>query len=213
MSIADEIRAVLQEVGSLVVVHKPDGTETNTDYIDDNSHSEHTNPNIRAFFYDLNLHYPTDVQPGDTVRWGTDPYTTEILITAMSPQMFENEIVEFIASGYVVNDVGGFWFYNQDADPGDDYDENPAWAELYPALQIRTTVMDRLYRSMIRPAGNDSMDVADLSLQMFISSYFSKVAMGMQWRSVTGQKYKVDHIEENNFPGLRVVFLSEETRA
>lgn len=213
MTIADEVRAVLQEVGSAVTIRKADGTLVTGEFLDDTSHTEHTNPNIRAFFYDLNLHAPSAAVVGDTLIWGAAPHQVEILLTAMAPQMFENEIVEYVASGYVVNTKGAFWKYTQGTDPNNQYDEVPAWAELYPGIEIHGTIMDRLYRSMIKPIANESMDVTVERLQFFISSYFANVAMGMQWRSTTGRIYKVDHIEDHNFVGIRSVFLSEENRA
>jgi hypothetical protein len=212
MGIADEVRAVLAEVGSLITVRKPNGTETSTDYMDSNDHTEHTNPAIRAFFFDISLHSPTVASVGDTIRWGQEPNITEMLITAMAPQMFENVVVEYVASGYRVNTKGGFYKYDQDAPPGPDYDENNFWVLVYPELEIRGTIMDQLYRSRIKSIGRDSMDVTTSKLQMFVSDYFSEVAMGMQWRSNTGRVYKVDHIEDHNFVGIRAIFLSEETR-
>ncbi len=209
MSIADEVRAVLQEVGSAATVRQPNGVVSATDYIDDNSHSEHTNPSVRAFFIDLNIQHPTQVTVGSTVSWGT----TELLITSMSPQMFENEVVEYVASGYIVNTRGSFWEPDQEADPDtDDYDSPPEWAELYTGLEIRGTIMDRLYRSAVKAIAKESMDVTVGKLQMYISDYFSLIAMGMQWRSQSGRVYRVEHIEDHNFPGIRAVFLTEETR-
>lgn len=215
MSIADEVREVLQEVGSAIVIRKPIGTLVTGEFIDDTSHTEHTNANIRAFFYDLNLHAPSAAVVGDSLIWGVAPHEVEIILTAMAPQMFENEIVEYVASGYVVNTKGAFWKYDQEtaANDANDYDPILGWSILYPNVEIHGTIMDRLYRSMIKPIANESMDVTIERLQFFISAYFSNVKMGMQWRSTDGRVYKVDHIEDHNFIGIRSVFLSEETRA
>jgi len=216
MSIADEIRAVLQEVGSEMTIRKPGGTLVTGEFLDDNSHTEHTNPMIGAFFFDLNLQAPTAAVVGDTLIWGSDPHQAEVILTAIAPQMFENEVVEYIASGYVVNAKGAFWKYDQDAvaNEANKYDPVPAWVQLYPGVEIHGAVMDQMYRSMAKPAANESMDVSVIRLQLFISSYFTDIAMGMQWRSaVGGVVYKVDHIEDNNFIGIRSVFLTEDTRA
>jgi hypothetical protein len=210
MSIAEEIREVLIEVGSSSVIRQPDGTETTTDYIDDNSHAEHTNAAIRAFFIDLSLHSPTEATVGSTIKWGN----TELLITSLSPQMFEDEVVEYVASGYVVNTKGNFYYYEQEETPdeSENYDIIREWQELYPGLEIRGTIMDRLYRSMIKSIANESMDVETHKLNLFISDYYSEIAMGMQWRTTDGRKYKVEHVEDHNFIGIKVVFMSEELR-
>jgi hypothetical protein len=214
MSIADEIKEVLQEVGSAIVIRKPIGTEISGEFIDSNDHAEHTNPNIRAFFYDLNLHSPTSAEIGDTLIYGVAPFQVEILLTVIAPQMFENQVVEYLASGYVVNTKGAFWQYDQDgeANEANDFDPVPGWSVVYPGIEIHGTIMDRLYRSMVKQIADDSMDVAVEKLQLFISDHFVGVKMGMQWRSVDGRVYRVEHIEDHNFVGIRVVFLAEENR-
>jgi len=214
MSIADEVRSVLQEVGSAIILRKWNGVEVLGEYFDDTSHTEHTNPSIRAFFYDFSFHHPTAAEVGDTVIWGENPHQLEILITAMAPQFFANEVVEYIASGYVVNTRGAFWYYDQEdtTDDPPDLDELTVWKVLYSGIEIHGTIMDRLFRSMVKSTADESIDVALERLQLFVSAQFTNVKMGMQWRSTTGRIYKVDHIEDHNFVGIRSVFLSEETR-
>lgn len=211
MSIADEIRAVLQEVGTAITVIKPgQAPVTEGNYMDDNSHVAHTNPAIRAFFLDVSLHSPTDVSIGDTITWLNG--AKKLLITAMLPEMFENEVVEYSASGYLVNSEGAFHnLVTEKPQASNNYQEKKNWVDLYPGETIYGSLMDRLYRSSVMAVANESMDVQLNNLQLFVSSYYQDVAMGMRYTDASGV-YKVEQTEDSTFPGIRIIYLTNETR-
>ena len=213
MSIASEIKSVLQEVGSSITVRKWDGTLVTGEFIDDTSHTEKEKPIAQSFFFNLSLHHPTAIEVGDTVIWGTSPHIMEILVTAIAPQFFAREIVEYIASGFVVNAKGAFYSFNQETDDAtSDYDEVPKWLPVYPSIETHATMIDSTLKDMLQAIGGQSMDVALDRPVLFVSSKFSNIAMGMQWRSTTGSMYKVNTVGDNSYIGIRAVFLSEETR-
>lgn len=211
MTIASELLAVLQEVGSACTILKPNGTIVTGEYLDMEDHAEHTNPQIRAFFFTMSLPYPSSAAVGDILVVGsTEPQY--ILLTVKAPQRFAGEIVEYSASGYLANAAGKFQYYEQDGGYDSDYNKVEGWQDLYTGVTIRGALMDRLYRSNVTPIANEIMDVSENSLHFYISDYFSDVAMGMRWVGDNGDIFKVDQIEKYNFLGVQLVFLSEDTR-
>jgi len=213
MTIAEELLDVLQEVGSTYTILKPDGTWITGEYLDLNDHAEHTNPSIRAFLYNMSLHNPSQCAVGDVLRVDSGGSVhTDILLTIKAPQGFSGEVVEYSGSGYLANGAGHFEKYVQDGGFDSDNNRIRTWTNIYPGLTIRGALMDRLYRSSISMVANEVLDIAENNLHFYISSYFSDVAMGMRWVGDDGRKYKVDQIEDHNFPGIRLVFMSEYTK-
>lgn len=210
-TIAEELLAVLKEVGSPYTVIKPNGDQVTGEYLDLNDHAEHTNSSIRAFFYDMSLHNPSKCAVGDILRIDSGGAITDVLLTVKAPQGFSGEIVEFTGSGFLANATGHFEQYNQNGGFDSDNNRIKNWVDLYPGVTVRGAMMDRLYRSSATGIANETVDVQENALQFYISSYYAAVEMGNRWVGDDGTKYKVDQIEEHNFTGIRVVFLSEYT--
>ncbi len=210
MSISDDIKKVLQEVAASCTIYKPDGTVVTGEYVDTVSHTEHTTPLIRGFFTDLTLYHPTQAEVGDVVEFEGK----QVIILARAAEIFEDDIVDYLASGYTANSSGSFQDFVQDAGFDADYNKIQAWTDIYPGITIRGSMIDRLFRSNILEIGDHSFEAEQDQIHLYVSGYYDKVEMGMRWVPDTGTKfYKVEQIEEFRFPGIRLVFLSEDTRA
>lgn len=207
MSIDDDIRGVLEEVGTPCVIHKPQGVSITGEYIDPTSHTEHTTPMIRSFFVDFTTANPTQMTVGDVIEWSG----RKILLLVLEPEMFEGGAVDYLSAGYRVNAHGAFQHFDQDAGFDADYKRNRSWEVLYDNVQ--GTIMDRLFRSMVMSVSDHTLDMETNKLHFYISSYYSEVKMGMRWvPSDGGPSLTVENIEDHTFPGIRVVFLADDTR-
>lgn len=206
MTIDQDLLDVLQEVGTPVTIYKPDGTTITGEYVDFTTHTEHTTPLIRGFFVDFTLQYPTQIEIGDVLMYGD---STEVLILAKEAERFEGNVVDYLASGYKVTSSGRFQHYVEDAGYDVDYRKIRNWQDLYTG--VKGCMMDRLFRSNVVGIGNDSAEVELDRLHLYVSDYYD-VKMGMRWVTDAGEIFKVDQIEPYRFPGVNLVFLSEETR-
>ena len=208
MPIDEDILEVLREVGTSCTIYKPDGTVVTGEYMDFLTHTEHTTPLIRGFFIDFTLHHPTQAEVGDVLEYGTNG--KKVILLAKEVEMFENSPVDYLASGYTVTGTGKF----QKADQDDGYDAQ--YNKVVQSEDVYTGVMgclmDRLFRSNIISIADESMNVELDRLHLYVSGYYSNVEMGMQWVDDSGRTYQVEQIEPYRFPGILVVFLSEDTR-
>jgi len=206
MSIDADILSVLSEVGAPFTIYKPDGTTVSGEYLDPTPHVEHTTPAIRAYFVDFTIPHPTSVEVGDVVG-----YTgAEVIILALQPELFEGLPVDYVASGYRVNTTGSFQTYSQGAGFDSNYQRVKSWTDVYTG--VRSSMMNRLFRSDMKGVGNDSVEVELDRLHLYVSDYY-KIEHGMRWVTDSGDIYKVAQIESDRFIGINLVFLEEDTRS
>jgi len=207
MALSDDIREVLEEVGTPYTIIKPDGAEVTGEYFDTVSHTEHTTPVIRGFFTDFALTHPTQVEVGDVLHYLTDH---RLIVIAKAPEAFEGEVIDYLGSGYKVNSRGNFLNYDEDAGWDADYNKVKAWTPVYEG--VYGTLMDRQFRSDMKAIADESMEVELDRLHLWVSDYFD-VEPGMRWWVSGDEYYKVEQIEPHRFPGMKLVFLTEDTRA
>lgn len=206
--INEDILAVLQEVGTSCTIYKPDGTVVTGEYMDFITHTEHTTPLIRGFFTDFTLHHPTQADIGDVIEYG--PVGKRVILLAKEVEMFEDSPVDYLASGYTVNTSGAFRNFNQAEGFDADYNKLMNWTDLYTGVQ--GCLVDRLFRSNVIGIADESMNAELDRLHLYVSNYYVGVEMGMRFLTDGGDKYQVDQIEPYRFPGIRLLFLSEDNR-
>lgn len=206
MTIAEDISAVLSEVGTPCTIYKPDGSVITGEHIDETAHVEHTTPAIRAFFIDFTLQATTQATVGDVIEYSNEG----VIITALQPEIFEGTPVDYVASGYRTNVIGEFQTYQQGAGYDLNYRRIKTWVSVYS--NVRACMMDRLFRSNVVGVGADSIEVELDRLHLYVSDYYN-VETGMRWVNSTGDYYKVAQIEPYQFKGINLVFLTEDTRS
>lgn len=202
----EDILEVLAEVGVPYTVHKPDGTTVTGEYFDDTPHTEHTTPIIRGFFHDFTLHHPSQANVGDVLEYLGG---SKLLLVAKAPESFEGGIIDYLASGYVVNSLGTLQNYDASAGYDASYRKVKAWIDTYTGVQA--TMMDRQFRSAMKAIADESMEVELDRIHLWLSDYYD-VEPGMRWKLSDTEYYKVEQIEPYRFPGLKLVFLTEDTR-
>lgn len=209
MTLAADISEVLAEVGTLYSTVKPDGSDVEGEYyFDSNSHTEHTTPMIRGYFFDFTLTADSPADIGDVIEYVGGG---SILVMAKAPEIFENQIIDYLASGYVANAHGDFLVYSDGnrAERDGDYRLTREWKVAYEG--VRGTIMDRLFRSAMKAMGDHAYEAELDRLHLWVSSYYD-VKPGMRFQLTGGDYYKVAQIEQFRFPGLNLVFLTEDTR-
>jgi len=207
MSIDKDVYDVLAEVGTEFTIYKPNGTVIIGEHLDFETHTEHTTPLIRSFFTDYNFQHPTQVEIGDVIEASNGKKS---IILSMDAEMFENEPVDYLASGYQVNALGSFKNYQQDAGFDEDYNRIRNWVEVY--ADVQGCMIDRLFRSNVMSVADESFNTELDRIHLYVSAYYSEVAMGMQWETSNNELYKVEQVEPYRFPGVLVVFLAEDNR-
>jgi hypothetical protein len=149
---------------------------------------------------------PTQVEVGDALLFLTNQ---KILVVAKSPESFEDGVIDYIASGYVINSIGTLQNYDPNAGYDSKYKKNKTWTDSY--TDVYATMMDRQFRSAMKGVGNNSVEVELDRIHLWLSATYD-VEPGMRWRVSESEYYKVEQIEPFRFPGLKLVFLTEDTR-
>lgn len=205
MSISDDIAAVLSEVATSLTIHKPDGTTVTGEFMDYETHTDHTTPLIRAFMFDYTLAADTQVVVGDVIEFAG----RKVLVLVKEPEYFENTIVDFLSSGYKCNVVGSIEEYDADAGWDSEYKKNKPWTEVHASFNA--VMMDRKFRSNMLPIADASMEIELDRLHLFLSDYYM-VNQGDRFRLSATEAYKVEQVESYNIPGIQLVFLTEDSR-
>ena len=209
MAINEDILEVLREVGTACTVRQPDGTVVTGEYMDFVTHTEHTTPLIRGWFIDFTLHHPTAANIGDIIEYG--PNSKRVILLTKEVEMFENEPVDYLASGYTANVEGEFQDYVEDDGWDADYEKVQSWVTLHS--NVMGTQMDRLFRSNVIGIADESMNAELDRMHLYVSGYYSDVKMGMRWVPNNGAgPFKIDQIEPYMFPGIHLCFISEDHR-
>ena len=205
MTISEDISDVLEEVGTSLTIYKPDGTTVTGEYIDHESHTDHTTPLIRAFMSDFTLSAETQAVVGDVVGFAGKT----VLILVREPEYFEDAVVDYLASGYKSNSIGDFESYNQDGGWDAEYKKIKGWNSNHES--VRAVLMDQQFRSKMLSIADESMEIELDRLHLYVSDYYT-VAPGDRYRVSATEKYKVEQIESYKMPGIQIVFLTEDER-
>ena len=102
--IGDDIKSVLQELGTPVTIHKPDGSIITGEYVDYDMYFEQSTEFIRQNCYNADYQYDTQADFGDVL----DMAGIMVMIMNTKPTRFEDEVV--INNGFMIemNCVGKF---------------------------------------------------------------------------------------------------------
>jgi len=125
--IGEDIKDVLVELGTSILIYKYPGPTTITEACDHEFYSTHSSEFLRQFFSGVSLVYDSQVVSGDVV----DAMGMSFIVTSISPTYFENEIVDLTAVFYRCNCVGKIQRYLQKSSWDGDYKKVRAWQDIY----------------------------------------------------------------------------------
>ena len=207
MSIGPDLAEVYAEVGTLIKILKPDGTEVLGEYLDVDINRQVTKPFIREFFMEAAFSYTTAVVGGDVVEFIVDG--RKFLVMNLTAEVFENQIINNNAVLYKCNEVAtikrlikGGW--------NDDYVQERVWPNVIVGVPILLT--ERFFGTglgAVEP--QDFMEYDILDNQMYISEYYGVKPLDRVWLSDT-EFFQVDFVEKRKFEGVWSCVLSEDTR-
>jgi len=205
VSIGADIKAVYEEIGSSITFIRDSGNVSG-EYIDSEIAAQATKPFIREYFRNANFSHVTSGEVGDIFSFDS---TGELyMIMNLSPDIFENEVIEYNAVVYKANVSGELKRPSGEVWDAQTYQKTAVFKTIKP-------IAYGLYTSFIY--GNEQItesDFAEYGIQhdqaYFPISYGIKV--DDRYEPVSGEYYKVTSIQRRQFPGHVVVDLAEDSR-
>ncbi len=205
MSIGADINSVYEEIGSSITFIR-DGGNISGEYIDSEISAQATKPFIREYFRNANFSYMTSGEPGDVLQ--IDSTGEKYMIMNLSPDIFENEVIEYNAVIYKANVSGELKRPSGEVWDAQTYQKKAVFETVRP-------IAYSLYTSFL--FGNELIsdnDVAEYGINKdqayFPASY--NIRVDDRYEPVSGEYYKVTALHKRRFPGHIVVDLSEDTR-
>lgn len=127
MSIGQDIKDVLEELGTSLFIYKLPSATVITEKCDHEFFPTHSSEFLRQFFSSATLPFDTQLRSGDLVQ----VMGTHFLCTGILGSSFENGVVDKIATFYRCNTIGKLSRYRQSAEFGTDYVKERNWVDIY----------------------------------------------------------------------------------
>jgi len=206
VSIGDDIKEVLEEVGAAYAIIRDSG-DVSGEYGVYDLTSQATKPITLEHFRRGMLSYDTNAAAGDVIEFTET--SERFMVMNKLPELFENAAIRYesifykcnVSSGEIIRPSGETW-------ASDTYHKETQWEVIKnncDAMQVAA-----LY-------GNDletDQDLALLNLQK--DEVYIPHSVGAQvmdrWQPASGEYYQVATIETRRFPGVDVLIVEEDHR-
>ena len=208
MSVGDDIKEAIVDVGSTYTVIRDDG-DISGEYALLEYSSQVTKPLTIEHFRRAMVSHDTEMVTGDILEF--DSVNERYLVTNKMSELFENAVVHFeavlykcnISSGELLRPSGETW-----DDPTDLYHKTPSWEVIKDncdAMQVAS-----LY-------GNDLETDQQLGLMgLNRDEVLLPHSLGAQaldrWQPTSGEYYMVSRIETRRYPDIDVLVVEEDHR-
>lgn len=207
MSIGPDIKDVLDELGTPFNIHHIDGSVStpSAEKLDYDTYPDHSSEFIRQFFYTVALPYTTIVAKGDIISFND----TFFLVTNLTPSLFENGIVDYVAVLFRCNVFGGIIQRFSDS-PGfsADYTRLPNWTDIYTGVYALHT------EDRFGAGTEDFKDVLDFPIEkdtLYITGNYD-IKIGDRWKVSSTEYYKIDKISTRRLDNVNIIALGSDTR-
>ena len=205
MSIGPDIKEVYEEVGITFTLIRESG-DVSGEYLHFHLNRQVTKPFIREFFLESFFAYDTDVQAGEVVKFDTteDAY----LVMNKTPQLFENEIIQYHGVLYKCNVSGEL----QRPSGEDEWDSN------YRKQTTFEVIKSNCYALQTEALYGHDIDTDEELGMIGVENHelYLPASVGVQqldrYVPVSGEDYRVDTIKKRRYNAIDVVELSKETR-
>ncbi len=204
MTIADDIKEVLAEVGTSLTLHNPDGSTVTNLHVDPSAYPDQSTLFVRMFQQLGSLAADTPVGNGSIVEYGGIFY----IVTNFVPTMFENAVVENIVVFYRCNTTVDIFTHN-DA-PGYDasYNKLPEWTPT--ATTLRACFVEK--RLLESPEIEASVySTGNVTNVLYIPAV-NPVKRGDRITTPDGVNYKIEHVSRYELDGVQVCGVGEDNR-
>lgn len=205
--IGEDIKEVLQELGTTVVISRASGS-TYSEAGDLESFPTHSSEFIRQFFFILTLAYDTDAQNGDSIL----SHGTNFILTNIVPSWFEDEKVENEAALYKCNVNGALKRFTSTTSPT--YIKEKTWAvvDTNPA-SVHALQYENKYGMEPMFAEDTQHFLKEKHVLILPAGLDLKV--GDRWypdSTVDTIYYKIDSIEARRLSSCPICALTEDNR-
>ena len=149
MAISEDIKEVLEEIGTSLTIHYSNGDTVTGLYVDPEGYPEQSTLFTRMFLKVGSLPADTPVVNGDIVEFGS----TFHIVTNLVPTAFENDVVEKIAMFYRCNVVVDLFSHSDSPAYDGNYDKVAEWT------QVGTSVPVCMVEKQLTPLPEISEDI------------------------------------------------------
>lgn len=220
--IGEKLKKVFQNLGTKFTILRESGAISG-EYLDEESNAQVTKPFVREFFRECTLPYDTQTVPGDLIKYEVDELdddqTEYFLVVHHDYEKFRNTPITVSAVLYKTNVICDIYRPSGEMDPHT-YQTITHW-NLLKASQ-RCLLTDKLYGTRLDDNEQFFMqsDIQSLiayapkSLQIAPHDRFIVSGELHYGGGVSGEQYyAVKYLERNQFRGVDLVYLEEDTRS
>jgi len=210
MSIGFDIKDVYREVGTAYsAVRAAPGAsgEVEAGYLDFELNRQVTKPFIREYFIEASLPYDSVAAVGDVVEFTGDG--RKFLLMNMTPDLFENEVIEYQSVLYKCNVLAG----KLERSSGEDWD-----AQTYQKKHVWNVIDDNIKALVTESLFGHSLET-DVELgmlglerhELYISSSYQIQSLD-RFTPVSGEWYMITTVKRRRYDGIDVAELETDTR-
>ncbi len=204
MSISDDIKEVLEEVGSSIVILRDTGNITN-EFADLELNLQATKPFIISFFKKIALSYDTQAVSGDIVNFEItgDKY----LVTTLNPEEFENAVISKQGVLYLCNVSGELSRPSGEVWSSATYHKGQSWE----------TIKSNCYALLVNPEFYNKMVAEEVALlgteenELFLPHSVG-IRVGDRYESCSGEYHKIEVVNSYRYIGVDACRIVEDTR-
>ena len=205
MTVADDIKGAIVEVGTAFTVRRESGSVSG-EYLDFTPNAQATQPFTKEFF--LEAEFPTDtaVSPGEVIQF--DITGDNYMVMNKTPDILANEVIQFTGVLYKCNVSGEI------LRPSGEVRNTQTYLKEINFVSIKTEA----YGLQTSPLfGNDLETNEELgafllqSNELYIPSSYG-ITVGDRYLTASGEYMMVNGIKTRRYPGVHVAILVEDTR-
>jgi hypothetical protein len=220
--IGEKLKKVFRKLGTSFTIIREEGCISG-ESLSEKPNSQATKPFIREFFRECTLPYDTQVVPGDLVKYEVPAVPEDeaeyFLVTHYNHEMFRNVPITVKTVLYKTNIVCDLLRPSGELDT-QTFQTNTHWNTIKRGQRLLLT--DKLYGTRLDDEEQPFMQADIASLIAFVPK---RIALAAHDRlvvsgeflfggGVSGEMhYSVKYIERNQFSGIDLVYLEDDTRS
>lgn len=204
MSIANDIKEVLQEVGTALTIHRSNGDTVSDIFVDPTAYPDQSTLFIRMFLRSGSLSADTPVRNGDMVEFGG----TYFLVTNLVPTHFENDIVENIAVFYRCNQTVEVFKHVDNPGYDANYEKLSEWTSL--GADVPACIVEK--QLIQTPDVENEAYLSDSITNIVYLSSVYEVARGDRVSVSNGRNYMIETVSRYELDGIFVCGVTEDHR-
>jgi len=204
VSIATDIKEVLEEVGTALTIHRANGDTVSDIFVDPTTYPDQSTLFVRMFLKSGSLAADTPVRNGDMVEFGG----TDHLVTNLVPTSFENDTVEMIAMFYRCNVRVELFQHTDNPGYGSNYEKLSEWTSL--GADIPATFVEKQLIP-VPDVENEAYLSDSVTNILYISSAYP-ITRGGRVVVSGGNKFMIETISRYEIDGILVCGVTEDHR-